>query len=266
MKTLRSYLAILRGAFQVSLMYRFGFIFNILGNIIYMAVTYYLWSSIYANSTILRGLTFNETFIYVALGSTVFILLKTYADWFISYEIREGQIATYLTKPIDYQFYSLASSLGFGLGNLLAITIPTVLMITLVFKIPFQLGPGTLLFPLSLFLAFLISFNFDYLVGVTCFYTESIWGISISKEILISVMSGALIPLQFFPDVVQKILMWLPFQTIYYTPLMMVTRPDQSWLNLTSMIAIQLFWLVVTFFLTRFYYNRAIRVVRIAGG
>ncbi len=70
-----------------------------------MCVAYFLWRSIYSQSATLRGLTFNETYIYVALGSAVFILLKTYVDWNMSYEIREGTIAIYLTKPMDYQFY-----------------------------------------------------------------------------------------------------------------------------------------------------------------
>ena len=47
------------------------------------------------------------------LGSTIFILLKTYADWFILTEIREGTIASYLTKPLDYQFYCSLIRLAF---------------------------------------------------------------------------------------------------------------------------------------------------------
>ena len=132
---MNSYLAILRGSYMVGMIYRFGFIFTILGNIVYMGVTYYLWRSIYANTETLHGLTFNETFLYVALGSAVFILLKTYADWYISYEIREGIIAIYLTKPVDFQLYALFTSLGSMLMNLTAITVPTILLLALVFRV-----------------------------------------------------------------------------------------------------------------------------------
>jgi ABC-2 type transport system permease protein len=266
MNQLRSYLAILRGSFMVGMIYRFGFFFTILGNIVYMAVTYYLWRSIYANATTLRGLTFNETFLYVALGSAVFILLKTYADWYVAYEIREGFIAIYLTKPVDYQLYSLSVSLGSVLMNLAAITIPTILMLIFVFRVQIQSGPGLLLFPVSLALAFLISFNFDYFIGLIGFYSESIWGMSITKEIIVTVLSGALIPLQFFPDAIQKILLVLPFQAIYHTPLMMVTRPNQGWEVFLPMLGVQLAWVVATFALTRLFYTQAIKVLRVAGG
>ncbi len=115
------------------------------------------------------------------------------------------------------------------LMNLTAITVPTVLLLTFVFKVHVTPGPGLVDFSLLAFiLAFLISFNFDYLVGLMAFYNESIWGLTITKEVILTVLSGALNPLQFFPDAIQKILLVLPFQAIYYTPLMMVTKPDQN--------------------------------------
>lgn len=263
---MKSYLAFLRGSFMVGLVYRAGFIFTILGNLVYIGVAYFLWRSIFHNMTTIHGLTFNETFIYVALGSAIFILLKTYADWYISYEIREGMIAVYLTKPVDYEFYSLFSSLGGMLTNLGAISLPTILVLILVFKVSFTFGPGLVLFPFSLLMAFLISFFFDYMVGILAFYTESIWGLSITKEVIISVLSGALIPLQYFPQAIQKVLLVLPFQAIYYSPLMMITQPNQGWETLLSMLSVQVMWAVILFMFTRVLYNQAVKVLRVSGG
>src|SRR5215204_5146273 len=166
---MRTYLPIARATLMVGLVYRFGFLFNIVGNIVYLGVAYYLWKSIYRYSDVIRGLTFNETFLYVGLGSAVFILLKTYSDWYIHYEIREGAIATYLTKPIDFQIYNLFANLGSLLMNLTAITLPTALILGFVFKVQITYGPGLFLFPVSLLLAFLISFSIDYFIGLMGF-------------------------------------------------------------------------------------------------
>jgi len=251
---------------MAGLVYRTGFIFTILGNMVYIVVSYFLWRSIYQNLTTIHGLTFNDTFIYVALGSAIFILLKTYADWGIGYEIREGMIAVYLTKPVDYEFYSLFSSLGGMLTNLAAISFPTIVLLIMVFRVSFSIGPGLFLFPFSLLIAFLISFFFDYMIGIMAFYTESIWGLSITKEIIISVLSGVLIPLQYYPLAIQKILFVLPFQAIYYSPLMMITRPNQGWETLLSMLFVQLLWAVILFTLSRVLYHQAVKVLRISGG
>jgi viologen exporter family transport system permease protein len=263
---MRSYLPIARGSYMIGLVYRFGFLFTIVGNVVYLGVAYYLWRSIYSYSDTIRGLTFNETFLYVGLGSAIFILLKTYADWFIHYEIREGIIANYLTKPLDFQLYNLFANLGSLLMNLTAITIPTVLLLAFVFKVKVAFGPGLFLFPIGLLLAFLISFSIDYSIGLMGFYSESVWGLSTTKEIIVSVFSGALIPLQFFPAAMQKVLFWLPFQAIYHTPIMMLTKPDQGLNVFLPMMAVQLAWAVALFIGARLFYNQAIKVLRIAGG
>ena len=263
---MRKYFPIIRGTYMIGLVYRFGFLFTILGNIIYLGVAYYLWKSIYRYSDTIRGLTFNEAFLYVGLGSAIFILLKTYADWIIHHEIREGTIAIYLTKPIDYQLYTLSTNFGSLLMGLTAVSIPTALIFGFVFKVKVALGIGILLFPVSLVLAFLISFSIDYFVGVMAFYSESVWGLSITKEIIVTVFSGALIPLQFFPDAIRNILLWLPFQAIYHTPIMMLTKADQGVAIFLPMLLVQLLWAMTLFLLTRLFYNQAIKVLRIAGG
>jgi ABC-2 type transport system permease protein len=263
---MRAYLPIARATYMIGIVYRFGFLFTILGNIVYLGVAYYLWKSIYTYSDTIRGLTFNETFLYVGLGSAIFILLKTYADWFIHYEIREGNIATYLTKPIDYQIYNLFANLGSLLINLTAITLPTAFVMIFIFHVRVTPGVGLLLFPVSLLLAFLISFSVDYFIGLLAFYSESIWGVSITKEIIVTVLSGALIPLQFFPDAIQNVLYWLPFQAIYHTPLMMITRPGQGLQVFLPMLLVQVVWAITLFVLARLFYNQAIKVLRIAGG
>lgn len=263
---MRSYFPIARATFMVGMVYRFGFFFTILGNIIYLGVAYFLWKSIYGDTKVINGLTFHQAFLYVGLGSAIFILLKTYADWFIHYEIREGIIANYLTKPIDYQVYNLFANLGSLFMNLMAITIPTALMLGVVFQVRIPSGPGLVFFPFSVLLAFLISFSLDYFVGITGFYSESVWGLSITKEVIVTVFSGALIPLQFYPEQLQNILYYLPFQAIYHTPLMMVTKPDQGLDVFLPMMAIQVFWAVMLFMGARLFYNQAVKVLRIAGG
>jgi ABC-2 type transport system permease protein len=135
-----------------------------------------------------------------------------------------------------------------------------------VFSIQIPLGIGLALFPFSLLLAFLVSFAFDYFVGLVCFYTESVWGLSITKEIIVTVLSGALIPLQFFPDGIRAVLMWLPFQAIYYTPLTMVAQPTLGWASFLPMLGIQIFWVIVLFAATRLFYGQAVKVLRISGG
>ncbi len=262
---MRPYLAVARGSTLVSMVYRFGFLAAVLGNVVYLAVAFYLWKAVYGDADTIRGLTFDQTYLYVALGSTLFIVLKTYIDWSLSHEIREGIVAIYLIKPIDFQLYMLASSVGFFLLSVVTVTVPTVLLITLVFGVSLPVSPALALFPLSLLLAFIINFCFDYGVGLSGFYTESIWGISTVKDTLVLVLSGALIPIQFFPDMIRDTLIWLPFQAVYYTPLSLITLPEEGWEHVVR-LGVQAGWAVILLAAGRVFYHQAVKVLRIAGG
>lgn len=256
----------MRGQMMRGLAYRTGFFISIVGNLVYIAVLYFLWRSVYAGQDEINGLTFDQTLLYVALGSTVFVFLKTHIDWIMSYEIREGEIVTYLVKPLDYQMVMLTFGGAIALLGAVIVTVPTIVLLVWVLGVSWPVGVGTLLAVPALFLGFLISFCFDYAVGLSGFYTESIWGLGIVKDTLVLVLSGALIPLQFFPEAVRDVLYWLPFQAVYHTPLMMLTQPDRPIEEPLAAMAIQLAWAVVLFALSRLFYSRAIRVLRIAGG
>lgn len=263
---MKAYLALVRGSLEGFMAYRSGFVFTILNNLVYLGIAFYLWRSIFQGHETLRGLTFNQTFLYIALASSLFVLLKTWTDWTMSEQIRAGSIIMTLVKPLNLQYYYLAQAAGFSLGNLVAITLPTLLVLVYVFRISVNPGIGLYFFPLALLFAFLLNSIFDYMIGLTCFYTESIWGISSTKEIIILFLSGSLIPIPFFPEAVQRVLAYLPFQAMYYLPLSMVTDPERPAAEFVQVLLIQLVWIGLLFLASRLYYRQAIKVLRVSGG
>lgn len=263
---MKRYLAVAKGMVMSFAAYRAGIFFTFIGNLLYMGLIYFLWRKIYQNDAMIHGLTFNQAFIYLALAGSIFILFKTWTEWAISRSILDGSIIVELIKPVDHQLMALAHTAGFALSNLVLITLPSALALFLFFRAEISLGIGTALFPLSLVLAFLISFTFDYTVGLTSFYTESLWGISMTKEIITSLLSGALVPLQFFPEGARRVLGLLPFQAIYHTPLTMFATPDLALNDYAKLLAVQAFWVVALFTASRLFYHRAVRVLTVSGG
>lgn len=263
---MKAYLAMTKGSFMAGLAYRSGFIFAIFNNLAYMTIAYFLWKSIYQGREVLKGLTFDQTFLYITLASAMMVLLKTWTDWDISYQITQGSIIMTLIKPVSFQLTMMAYSAGFSLMNLLSITLPSLLFLVFVFRIPIEAGIGLLFFPIALVFSFLLNTTIDYIIGLTSFYTESIWGISATKDIIIMFLSGSLIPLQFFPEAAQRVLQFLPFQAMYYLPLSMVIHPDQPALHYLSLLGVQIFWVAVVIVLARLFYGKASKVLRVSGG
>ncbi len=263
---MRRYLHIVKAMFMVMITYPVGAFFTLIGNLVYITVVFFLWHSIYGGSDSLHGMSFNQTFVYLTLAGSLLILFKTFADWGISNNILEGAIVTDLIKPLDYQASVFARSLGFVLANGLLITLPSLVLMLIFFRGSFPLGINLLFFPISLGLAYVLSFCLDYAVGLTSFYTQSLWGISITKEVIVGVLSGALIPLPFFPESFRHILELLPFQAIYSIPLQIATSSDLQLADYSKFLVIQMLWVAVFIILTRLFFRRAIRILVVNGG
>jgi len=152
------YKSVTKGIFLASAAYRFSLIFTFLGNLIYMVIVYFLWQRIYANNETMHGMTFNQTFIYLTMAASIYLLFKSYTDWGISRQIISGDIAAQLIKPIDHQMYELAGSLGYVLFNGVLITIPSFIAIVVLFKGSIPLGINLPIFIVSLSLAYLMMF------------------------------------------------------------------------------------------------------------
>ncbi len=265
---MRSYLHLAKGEFMSIATYSLGLIFTILGNLVYIVVIYFLWNSVYAGDKdqIIRGMTFDQVFVYMTLAGSILILFKTWTDWIMSFNIREGTVINDLIKPLNYQMKLLAEASGRMMFNILMITLPSIFVIFVVFGADVKLGLNLPFFVLAVILAFPLSFCLDFMVGLIAFYTESIWGVSSTKEIIVGLFSGALIPLQFFPDHIQDILRLLPFQAIFHIPLSIMTDQSLGAGDFVTMIGIQGFWLVVLFGFSHLAYLQAIKAITVNGG
>lgn len=100
--------------------------------------------------------------------------------------------------------------------------LPCLLIFGLLFRVdivPKYLGWTVL----SVALAFLMTFYVNYCLGMTAFFFVRANGIRVVYQLIDSVFAGALIPLSFFPDSVQRVMMFLPFQYTNYITAMVWT-------------------------------------------
>jgi ABC-2 type transport system permease protein len=262
----RRYLPVVKASFMLGFIYRLHMLFTLLTNAIYIVVIYFLWRSIYRGTDTLHGMTFQQTFLYLALASSVFVLFKTFTEWRISEDIISGEITRTLIRPTDFQGMMFAGSLGQMLMQMMLLTLPTLLLLVLVFRVQIPLGINVLFFFASIGLSFILSFLLDYIVGVTSFYTQSLWGIATAKEVMVLVLSGSLIPLPFFPEAVRNVLHVLPFQAIYNVPISMLTDPTLVLADFVNMMGIQLVWVAILLVASRLFFNQAVKVLTINGG
>jgi ABC-2 type transport system permease protein len=184
----------------------------------------------------------------------------------MSREVIEGSMVMHLIKPVDLQLYKLFEALGLVATKIFTVTLPSVLLILLIFKPDIPIGLNLVCFPISLILSYLIMFNVDFMVGLICFYNESTWGMSSAKDSVVLLLSGAVIPINFFPDALKMIVNFLPFQAIYNIPLNTLVSSRLTLNNYLTNILVQLFWIAVLFVINRLFYRKAVKVITVNGG
>jgi ABC-2 type transport system permease protein len=262
----RGYLALGKCSVLANLAYRAHFFFTLASTVLGIILQYFLWKAIYAGQESIKGMSFGQAFTWVALSSTFFTMFITYVDWDMCYSVMDGTIAQSLIKPTDYQLYMLAQRLGNLALNVIIIALPSLALLGLVFRASIPVGPNLAFFSVSIVLSFVMSYVLEFIVGVISFMTASVWGISAAKNVIVSVLSGAVVPLAFFPPGLKAIAEALPFRAMYDVPLRILLTPGFDPAMYLRGLGLQLFWILAVGAFSRIFFNRVIRVITISGG
>ncbi len=270
MKGVRKVTALTRAGIIESLQFRLSTAVTLFGNLIYLALVYFLWKAIYDSSgtDVVNGMTFYDTMIYLILATSIFNFLEMFIVWDMSRAIQSGEIIMHLLKPMKYRKYTFWSYSGSHVILFFLTFIPTFLVVMLVTKGAVPIGWNCLTFVVSLVLALIINFNIEMLVAPICLYTESTWGINIVKETIVLLLSGATIPLAFFPEGFRKVVEYLPFRAVYDIPLSILLKKNGSDTleGILSLLGIQLAWCIVLTIAGNLFWNHAVKKITVNGG
>ena len=180
-------------------------------------------------------------------------------------QVYNGKIALDLARPVGFLSQMLALQVGYTVG-----LIPYVV---LAFPAAWLLGglqpPASaldaLLYVFSLALAYLISVLLGLLLGLSAFWTLEMGGFLGMYRFVSQFFAGALVPLPFFPPPLRAVTGILPFQAQAYAPLTLYEGQVQG-VSVVAPLALQLFWVVALYALSRVVWRRALRRVVVQGG
>lgn len=214
---LRAYRALSLTAFKSVLAYRFQFFMGILGSAFLLLTMLYLWRTILANGA-QAGFSWPQMKAYLLVAFVANSVVSFYTDWRMAIRIRDGLVAIDLTKPIDYQRARFAEALGFAVFEYVSATAMVLVALLFFGGVPVPHGVHLVLFVVSMLLVMPLKFSIVYAVALLCFWTHNYMGINWARQAITNLMSGALIPLVFFPGWLHTLASVLPFQGMAYTP------------------------------------------------
>lgn len=265
---LKKYFTLTKIGILDGLQFRLSLLVMVFGNLLYLTLIYFLWKSIYASAgcEVVNGMTFEGTMIYLVLASALYNFMEMYIVWYMGRNIQSGKIVLELLKPLKYKNYMFWTFSGNLIVNFFATFLPTFIVVMFVTKGIIPIGMNLLYFVIGVILAVIINFNIDFLIGTVCLYTESIWGINIMKQVIVSLLSGATIPLAFFPDKVRDIVNYLPFRAIYDTPLTLLINRDCNSQYIISKLGFSLIWAIGISIITTLFWKISVKKITVNGG
>lgn len=180
-------------------------------------VQVFIWKAMFAGQDTINGLTYSQMLTYFGVVTLIHYTSFDFADWNLQMLVRSGKFVTFALRPLPHWLFALAQKIGHrSLAVWVEIT-PVMLMFIFVFGVDMMpAAPGWAI--LSILLSFLMNFLVNYCVGLTAFWLVRAEGIRRVFLLLKDISAGVFIPLSFFPEVLQKVLFFLPFQFITYLP------------------------------------------------
>lgn len=262
---LESMLALGRMHFRQYSIYKSNFYLFTLNKIVEIAVYIFVWQAIYNQTGNAGGFTISQMTTYYILVFT----LSSLATWGINqdmaHSIRNGNINKELLNPLSYFQYYFGVNLG-ELAFALVVGIATFIICSVFWGISLPVNlMNCILFLLVIILGIPITFLLQMIVGITGFYTSSIWGMQILRKSVISIFSGIIAPLTLFPNWFQNLANILPFKELIYTPIN-IWLGQISTYEVIYVIIKQIIWGIVLYVIAKKFFNHAIKKITINGG
>lgn len=245
---------------KTQLVWRADVIFNMIFTVSKILFAYLLWGIIFQSKEMVGGFTFHGMLSYYIVNSFLSQLdMSAGISNEIHDRIRNGTFSKYMVIPVGIQKYFLAMELGIVLFYLLFDLIAAVIWIFL-FHIEFVFTSN----PLALVCAMLMVISgmlfmvqLNYFLGLLTLKYQGIGTFLMIKNNLISLVTGSIVPLALFPEMVVRIMRILPFYYVSYLPSMLLTGMYQEE-AMTGLFVIA-GWCLMMQFLIHVTWNKYIR-------
>lgn len=260
---MRPYLALVRTQARAAMSYRLSFALSHFATLVQLVAMLAIWGLLLASGTTMAGFDWPHMKAYLLVGFTSGLVVSQLADWRMAGRIQSGMVAVDLIKPIDYQTARFAEVVGVAWTELLAGLVGCVGVLLLTGPIP---PPASLpLFMVSVVMVLPLKFLIIYISALASFYTQNYLGVHWARLAMVSLLSGALVPLTFLPQWLQSLAAVLPFASLASTPALIYTGHLKG-LEAMWLVGVQLAWVAGLWLIARLLFRLAVTKVTIHGG
>jgi ABC-2 type transport system permease protein len=213
------YLALVRLSFQRQLTYRTANLAGLVTNAFFGLLRASVLVALFGARQHVAGYSVRDAVTYTGITQGLISYIALWGWWDVTRSIRSGEVATDLSRPVDFFWYWAAQDYGRGMGQLALRGLPILALYALLYRVsvPTTLWQ-TLAVIVSLQLALLVSFALRFLTNLSAFWTADATGFVRLGTMVTTFCSGMMMPLAFFPPWAATAMRFTPFAATINTP------------------------------------------------
>ncbi|WP_261306108.1 ABC transporter permease [Paenibacillus andongensis] len=210
----------------------------------------------------IEGFSFKQIMWYLVITESMILACPSLCSR-VEEEVKSGDIVFKFVRPVNfvafhYVEYMSEASIRFlvnaALGGLLGLLIMG----------PPDFGYGLLWLPIVALCGFTVNFMLNMVLALSSFWVEETRGLEFVYNKFLFTIGGMLMPLELFPDMLQRVGRWLPFQAIVYIPAKSTVTFDA--VQLPRMLCTQLIWVVIIGIIVSLVYRKGVKKLNVNGG
>ncbi|OGM09477.1 hypothetical protein A2159_00915 [Candidatus Woesebacteria bacterium RBG_13_34_9] len=266
---MKKYLTVFKISFAQEFAYPINLIFWRIRNIFQIILLYFLWSSVFENTS---GEIFGYskekilTYIFGIIVLKAFVFSTKTND--IAGDISRGDLVNYLLKPISYFKYWFSRDIASKSLNLV-FSFFEITILFLVLKPQVYIQKDLLDLCIFLFFLLLAVFLFFLILMLTNLITfwapEAGWSSQFLIIIILSeFFSGAVFPIDILPQFLQRYIYLTPFPYLIFIPLQVYLGKVET-LVLYKSILVSFFWIGILIILLKLMWQKGLKRFEGAG-
>jgi viologen exporter family transport system permease protein len=239
--------------------YRGALVIWLLGLILEPVIYLSVWSTVaQSQGGAVDGYGAGDFAAYYLVALVVSQASFTWIPWEMEYWIRQGNLSPLLVRPVHPIHRHIAQNLTFKLLTL-AVVVPAVTALAIVFKPHFTVTPWTALaFLPALLLAMALRFAMEWTLASAAFWVTRVSALNQLYFVAFLFLSGYAVPLALLPDSIRVLAEWLPFYRTLGFPVELFLGRLNLEQALVGFLA-QLGWLAIAVVVLNLTWARGIR-------
>ena len=230
-------------------------------NTIFGFLQAYILLAVYRHRTNVGGYDSRDTLTYVWLVQALLMTVYAFGWQELALRVRDGSIASDLSRPLNPQRYWLAFDLGRAPYHFIFRGIVPFVVGALIFRLHYPSPLDAVVFLVSVLLAVVASLGFRFLYNLAAFWVLDVRGVMMVALTISLFFSGMIMPLTFFPAWLRDLARALPFASFLQTPVDVWLGQYHAW-----EVGLQILWAVVLLALGQLALRRATQRVVVPGG